>query len=205
MKFIGITGGVGAGKSEILRYIEREYQAYILLADELAHELMQPGTPCFRQIRERFKGEDIFQEEGGLDKRKLAGMIFSDEKKRRDLNAIVHPAVKREICRRAEEKRRVGQVSYFILEAALLIEEGYGGICDELWYIDASESNRRKRLKENRGYSDAKIDAIFESQLTKQECRDCCRTIIDNNGTRKEAFLQIREAFAKGQTEKKNG
>ena len=86
-----------------------------------------------------------------------------------------------------------------------MIEEGYDGICDELWYIDASESNRRKRLKENRGYSDAKIDAIFESQLTKQECRDCCRIIIDNNGTRKEAFLQIREAFAKGQTEKKNG
>ena len=160
MRFIGITGGVGAGKSEILHYIEKNYPAEVVLADELAHTLMQPGTDCFAEITEVFDGEDIFAEDGSLDKGKMAEVIFSDEEKREQMNAIVHPAVKREVLRLAEQKRKEGKISYFILEAALLIEEGYDKICDELWYIYTTRKNRRERLKASRGYSDEKIDAI---------------------------------------------
>ena len=141
MKFIGITGGVGAGKSKILHYIEQEYPAKVLYADEIAHEQMQPKTACFQEIKQKFGSEDIF-------------------------NRIVHPAVKREILRIAKEERKKGKYSYLILEAALLIEEGYDAICDELWFVDTAENIRRKRLREDRGYSDEKIDAIFSSQLS---------------------------------------
>lgn len=90
----------------------------MVLADELAHTLMQPGMDCFAEITEVFDGEDIFAEDGSLDKGKMAEVIFSDEEKREQMNAIVHPAVKREFCRLAEQKRKEGKISYFILEAA---------------------------------------------------------------------------------------
>ena len=81
------------------------------------------------------------------------------------------------------------------MEAALLIEEGYDKICDELWYIDTSRENRRRRLKESRGYSDEKIDGIFRSQLSEEEYRKYGKVIIDNNGLLQETFDQIKAAF----------
>lgn len=196
MKFIGITGGVGAGKSKILHYIEQEYPAKILYADELAHEQMLPGTACFEEIKETFGSEDIFTEQGSFDSEKLSTVIFSDDKKRDQMNQIVHPAVKREILKIAEEERKKEEFSYLILEAALLIEEGYDTICDELWFVDTAQQIRRKRLKENRGYSDEKIDAIFASQLSEEEFLGHCSRVITNHGTLEDTYRQIREAFA---------
>ncbi len=195
MKLIGITGGVGAGKSELLHYIEREFSAKIVLADELAHELMRPGTDCFAEIERAFAEEDLYEEDGSFDNMKLAEVIFSDPKKRERLNSIVHPAVKREILRLVAKEREAGCYAYFILEAALLIEDGYDKICDELWYVDAKEEVRRKRLKENRGYSDEKIDGILRSQLLASEYKKSCSRVIENNGALTEAFGQIREAM----------
>lgn len=196
MKFIGITGGVGAGKSEILHFIEREYPARIVLADMLAHELMLPHTECFRNILDAFGKEDILTEEGMLDAAKVSAVIFSDRKKREKMNGIVHPAVKREALRLVEEERKRGICRYFILEAALLIEEGYDKICDELWYIRTPASVRRSRLKESRGYSDGKIDAILKSQLSETEYERRCRRTIDNGGSLEETFCRIRNIFA---------
>ncbi len=195
MRFIGITGGVGAGKSELLHYIEREFSAKILLADELAHKLMQPGTECYAQIREAFPDAELYLETGSLHTGKLAAVIFSDAKKRDRLNGIVHPAVKQEILRLVEEERQNGVYSYFILEAALLIEDGYDQICDELWYICTSKEKRRSRLKESRGYSDEKIDAVFASQISEEKYRRYCKVVINNNGTLEESFHQIRNAL----------
>lgn len=195
MRFIGITGGAGAGKSEILQFIKRNYPAYILLADNLAHELMQPQTACYQNIKTAFPSEDIFLKDGCLDRKKLAEVIFADDKKREEMNRIVHPAVKQEIIKRVDEERKKKKFSYFILEAALLIEEGYDKICDELWYIDTSEDLRRRRLKSSRGYSDAKIDAVFGSQLSKEEYQKHCSVVIDNNGSLEETFAQIIRAF----------
>ena len=82
-----------------------------------------------------------------------------------------------------------------ILEAALLIEEHYDEICDELWYIYTTEENRRARLKASRGYSDAHVDRIFASQLSEEEYRRHCRVVIDNNGTLEETLTQTEEAL----------
>ena len=103
--------------------------------------------------------------------------------------------MKREVLRLADNERRSGRYAYFILEAALLIEEGYGDICDELWYIYASQKLRRQRLKESRGYSDQKIDGILKSQLSEAEFQRHCQVVIDNNGTLEESFCQIRKAI----------
>lgn len=84
-----------------------------------------------------------------------------------------------------------------VLEAALLIEEGYGEICDELWYIYASEEVRRKRLKSSRGYSDEKIDSIFASQLKEAEYRRYCKEVIDNDGDIENTIASINKALSK--------
>ena len=194
MRFIGITGGVGAGKSEILGYLAKKPDTRVMLADEIAHELMSPGTECYDRICETFGAEDMPQ--GGLDRGKLAAVIFSDEAKRRQMNAIVHPAVRVYVEKEAAREKQGGKRKLLVLEAALLIEEHYDEICDELWYIYTREDIRRERLMASRGYSTEKVDRIFASQLTEEVYREHCRVVIDNNGSVAEAFAQIDRALS---------
>lgn len=192
MKFIGITGGVGAGKSEILSYLKKQQNIRVMLADEIAHELMEPGTACYQTIKDHFRGEDIYLPGGGFDRGKLAAVIFADEEKRTRMNEIVHPAVRQYVKEVWEQEQKRGTLDFLFLEAALLIEEHYDEICDELWYIYTSEENRRARLKQSRGYSDEKISEMFESQLCENEYRRHCKVVIDNNGTTEETIAQVR-------------
>ncbi len=194
MRFIGITGGVGAGKSAILSYLSEKPKTRVMLADEIAHKLMEPGTDCYDRIVKRFAGEDIFAEQG-FDRGKLAQIIFSDPVKRQAMNSIVHPAVKEYVRQQYALELERGQLELLILEAALLIEEEYDEICDELWYIYTNEDNRRCRLKESRGYSDEKIDNIFKSQLSEQEFRESTQVSIDNNGDLEKTYQQIEKAL----------
>lgn len=195
MKFIGITGGVGAGKSAILDYLKNKPDTKVMLADEIAHELMVPGTQCYDRLKVEFGTEDIYQKDGFFDRIKLAQVIFSDDEKRKKLNGIVHPAVRKYVIGQAAYERKEGKIKLLVLEAALLIEEHYDEICDELWYIYTSEENRRIRLKKQRNYSDEKINEIFNSQLTDEKFRKACRVVIDNNGTIEAAEAQIEAAL----------
>lgn len=195
MKFIGITGGVGAGKSEILSYLAKKPYAQVMLADEIAHELMEPETECYDRIIETFAEEDITEPGGRFDREKLAAVIFSDPAKRQQMNDIVHPAVKEYVRRRAESEQERGELRLLVLEAALLIEEHYDEICDELWYIYSREDVREERLMKSRGYSKEKVQQIFSSQLSEAAYRAHCSIVIDNNGTVEEAFRQIDEAL----------
>ena len=195
LKFIGITGGVGAGKSAILDYLKNKPDTKVMLADEIAHELMVPGTQCYDRLKAEFGTEDIYQKDGFFDRIKLAQVIFSDDEKRKKLNGIVHPAVRKYVIGQAAYERKEGRIKLLVLEAALLIEEHYDEICDELWYIYTSEENRRIRLKKQRNYSDEKINEIFNSQLTDEKFRKACRVVIDNNGTIEAAEAQIEAAL----------
>ena len=191
MKFIGITGGVGAGKSQILDYLGKNPGVRVMFADEIAHDLMEPGTACYESICRHFGELDIYLPDGRFDRKKLAEVIFSHEEKRREMNEIVHPMVRAYVCAQAAEEREKGQLALLVLEAALLIEEHYDEICDELWYIYTREDIRRERLKASRGYSDEKVDGIFASQLREEVYRKHCREVIDNNGSLPETLAQI--------------
>jgi dephospho-CoA kinase len=193
MRFIGITGGVGAGKTQILSYLSTKPAVRVMLADEIAHELMEPGTACYERIRDCFGQEDIWLSDGRFDRTKLAAVIFADDGKRKTLNDIVHPAVKEYVRQQAQSERRRGELRLLVLEAALLIEEHYDEICDELWYINTDSNIRRARLKESRGYSDEKVDQIFASQLSDVVYRNACTVMIDNNGPVEDTLVQIDE------------
>lgn len=195
MRFIGITGGVGAGKSAILNYLEEQYHVKIMLADEIAEELMQPGKACYPKLQEIFRGDEVFFPNGVINRPAMAAVMFSDDTKRDAVNALVHPAVKLYVIKKCEEERRRGELDYLILEAALLIEEHYDEICDELWYIYTSKENRKKRLTESRGYTNQKVEQIFASQLSEEEYRRKCVKVIDNNGTTEETIAQLKKVI----------
>lgn len=204
MKFIGITGGVGAGKTAILQYLSEKEDTRVMLADEIAHDLMKPGTACFRQIVDAFIMEDILATDGSFDRQKLAQVIFSSEEKRLKMNAIVHPAVKAYVREQLELERERKQLKLLVLEAALLIEDHYDEICDELWYVYTTEAKRKIRLMVSRGYSEEKVAQIFASQLPEEIYRKKCKVTIDNNGNLSETFLQIDKALESLKKQKEN-
>lgn len=198
MRLIGVTGGVGAGKSEILSYIRKHYKCQIYLADEVAHLVKEKGQRCYFRLIELL-GEDVLEPETGeINKKKMADMIFGDELLLEKVNAIVHPEVRFYLEERIWEAENSSDVELMFIEAALLIEAGYKNLVHEMWYIYADEEVRRKRLKSNRGYSDEKITQIMEAQLSEEEFRNACDFVIDNSGTLRESYKQIRkklEAF----------
>lgn len=190
MKFIGITGGVGAGKTEVLNYIRKHYKCEIYLADRVAELLQEPGTECFKALVELL-GEGIKTPEGRLDRKQMAAKIFADPKLLKQVNGIVHPAVKDFLLERLEEARASGETELFFVEAALLIEAGYRALVDELWYIYADETVRRLRLEQERGYSPEKTAQIMASQLQEEKFRENCDFVIDNSGSLTESYKQI--------------
>ena len=192
MKTIGITGGVGCGKSAVLEYIADRYNARVIYADNLANELESPNHECYDDIV-RLLGSDILATDGTINKKKMAAAIFADETLLKQVNGIVHPAVKKCILEEIDKEKTAGKYDLFILEAALLIQDGYDKILDELWYVYTDEEVRRGRLKTSRGYSDEKIDSIMRSQLSEDEYMDHCVVKIDNSGDLKDTYRQIDE------------
>lgn len=191
MRIIGITGGVGAGKSEILSFIRKNYPSEIYLADEVAHKIKEKGQPCYEQLVELL-GRDVLKADGEIDKAKMAAIIFADEKILQRVNEIVHPGVKEYILTKIKEAEEKKNVELFFIEAALLIEAGYETMVDELWYIHADKEIRKKRLRENRGYSSEKIEQIMKSQLSEEEFLKKCDFIIDNSGKIEDSYIQIQ-------------
>ncbi|MCM1541692.1 MAG: dephospho-CoA kinase [Blautia sp.] len=197
MKFIGITGGVGAGKTKVLEYIKNHYKCEIYLADETAHLVKLPGTECYQALVE-LMGTDILAADGQIDKPAMADRIFRDPGLLQAVNDIIHPAVRKYLLQRYEEAKRKGDAELFFVEAALLIECGYGELVDEMWYVYAAEPVRYARLAAARGYSEEKIRQIMGRQLTEDVFRKNSDFTIDNSGSFEDTCKQIEkklEAF----------
>lgn len=180
MKIIGITGGVGSGKSRVLYALENTYGAYVIEADKLAHELMEPDKIIYKRIVGAF-GKEILSEDGRIDRNKLGEIVFHDNEKRNMLNGISHPLVKEEIKNRISSKEKEG-TGLLVIEAALLIQDGYKDICDEIWYIHVGRKERMKRLMKQRGYSEAKCNSIFDSQEPDEYYMANSDRMIENDG-----------------------
>lgn len=190
MKFIGITGGVGSGKSEILKYIKKHYKCEIYLADEVAHLVQEPGTACFEKLV-KLLGKEVLGKDGRIDKAAMAEKIFADAECLRQVNEIVHPAVKTFLLEKLALAGSNEELEMFFVEAALLIECGYGKLTDEMWYVFAKEEVRLQRLMANRGYSKEKAEAIMAKQLSEEQFREACNFVIDNSGSLEESCRQI--------------
>ena len=196
MKVIGITGGVGAGKSEILKYLKVNHKAKVVEADKVGHMLMEPGGACYYSIVEKF-GSSILNGDQTINRAKLSKIVFADASLLEALNKIIHPRVKAHIVSEIAKERAYHRTNLFVVEAALLLEDHYDVICDEIWYIDANMDVRIKRLKETRAYDDEKIAGIMANQKSPEEFQSACQAVIDNSGSLIETFTQIERQLGR--------
>ena len=197
---IGITGGVGCGKTKILEYIKDNYNCRIITADDVANRLKEPGEVCYEPLI-KLLGKKILNKDGFIDKTKMAQVIFSSDDLLDKVNAIIHPAVKDYILDAKESETKAGIYDYLFIEAALLIECGYNEHVDHMWYIYTDKSIRTKRLISSRGYSKEKIKSIMDAQLSEDEFRAGSDFCIDNSGTLEETYMQINKKMKELESE----
>lgn len=183
---LGITGGVGAGKSRILEILKQEYGARIIQADQVAAALEAPGEPGLLALTELF-GTEILDRDGSLDRKAFARRIFTDEKALDMVNQVIHPMTWKKILEMLEQE----PCPVTAVEAALFNEESRS-LCRHLVFIDTSEENRILRLMEGRGYSREKCLDIMKNQPDRAYFLQLSDYVIDNNGSLEAVRSQVR-------------
>ena len=189
-RVIGITGGVGSGKSTALMLLKEKYDAYICMADELGHRAMDQGTGAYIQIVKQF-GPDILACNGEINRNALADIVYHDEGRLHCLKRIIHPYVKREIRKQMERC----PARLFVLETAILFETGCDRLCDEVWGVIAGDEIRIARLMESRGYSREKAESIMRQQMGSGELAERCDVVLVNDGDRQELLDQLENVL----------
>ncbi len=190
MKIIGITGGVGAGKTTVLNILREICNCQIVMADDVAKELMQHGKVLSKHAIRIF-GVNSYNDDLTLNTNHIACLMYENDALKTEWTGLVHPAVKKEIISRISIAQNEGVTDYFFIEAALLLEEHYDEICDEIWYIYASEEERIKRVMDNRGYSSEKALAIISNQMKHDEFVGRCNFVIDNGINIRHTRMQL--------------
>jgi dephospho-CoA kinase len=186
---VGLTGGIGAGKSTVSAGLAAR-GAVVVDADAITRELQQPGRPVFEKMVERF-GPTIVAADGTLDRQAVAGLVFPDPAALADLNAIVHPAVGAEIARRVGEAAAQPGDGVTVLDIPLLVESGRAGDTVGTIVVDCDPEVAVRRLVEGRGFSEDDARARIARQASRAERLAKADFVIDNGGTRAELEPQI--------------
>ena len=187
---IGITGGIGSGKSVVTSLLRDKFDAAVIDTDTIGHEVMEIGKSAYKKVVEIF-GNKVIAEDGSIDRKKLGSLVFDNRELLSKLNNIIHPAVEAEVDKRIAEFTQK-KYKYIALETALLIKVGYNRKCDKVWFVYADKDIRLKRLYDNRGIDKEKAGKIFESQNTEEEFRQIADDVIDNSGSEAETEIQIK-------------
>ena len=223
-KIIGITGGVGSGKSTVLNSLEKEYGAKILMADKIGHEVFEKNTDTYKKITEHF-GKEILDDQERIDHIKLAAIIFKNETEKEYLNKIIHPYVldrikdeinkwknetginqqeniKNEAKHKTENRKTKNEsinktINLLVIETALMFETGCDKLCDEVWGVITDTEIRIERLMRDRGYSKEKAKSIIDTQLSDEELKERCKEIITNNSLISDTEKSINKLISK--------
>lgn len=178
MKIIGLTGGIGSGKSTVSKFLAH-LGAVVIDADKVGHEVFKPGTKAWQEVVDAF-GQGIISADGTIDRRKLGEIVFSNPDARAKLNQVMHPLIYEQVKFRIEEYGKKG-VAIIIVEAPLLLEVGWKSLVDEVWVTSASEATVIKRLKEQKGLPEAQSLARVRAQLTDEERIRQADVVIDTD------------------------
>ena len=176
---LGLTGPAGTGKSVVLTYLKERWKALVLECDAIARSMQMPGGECYKGMIDLL-GPQIVLPDKTLDRSLMARILFEDRELMEKVNQLVHPAVKRYVDDAISRAAAEG-VSLAAVESAILVQSGFSGICDEVWYIHADRDVRRRRLKAGRGYDDDRIDAMMAAQEDETYYIRHAARIIDNN------------------------
>lgn len=188
MLVIGLTGGIACGKSTVAEML-RALGARVVDADEVARQVMTPGSPVLARVVERF-GREILKPDGTLDRRRLGGLVFGDRQAREDLNRLTHPAILDAIRRRLEEARREG-VETLVIDAPLLLEAGMEDWVDEVWVVACSREQQIDRLRRRDGFALAEAEARLAAQMPLEQKLRRAHRVIRNEGSLEETRRQV--------------
>jgi dephospho-CoA kinase len=198
-EMIGLTGGIGSGKSTVADMLA-ERGAHVIDADKVAHDVYAPGTLGFERIVERF-GDDVVGEDGQIDRAALGALVFRDKEALDDLNRIVHPLVRAEVAARVGEIVSDDADAVIVIEAALMTETGWSGGAGRLWAVIAEPEVVEERLISMRDMDPDEIHRRMAAQAKNEQRRRSASRVIENNGSLLDLEAEVQAAWSELQDE----
>jgi dephospho-CoA kinase len=192
MKVIGLTGGIGSGKSTVSQFLS-ELGATVLDADKVGHQCYQPGNEAWKDVVDAF-GEEIVAPDESIDRKKLGAIVFGDPEALIRLNQIMHPRMYDMMADQIEEYR-LGGVEVVVLDAAVLFEGGWTPLVDEIWITVASEPTVVQRVKQRTGLPEEQIRSRIRSQMSNEERKGKADLVISNDGGLDELREKVEELW----------
>jgi dephospho-CoA kinase len=192
-RVIGLTGGIGSGKSTVSRFLA-DLGAVVLDADKIGHEAYQPNTDTWWELVKTF-GNRILAEDNTIDRKKLGLIVFGNEQELKRLNAIIHPQITGILKQRIDDYRRKG-ANIIIIDAPVLLEADAKNLVDEVWVVVAGEVNVIKRATARMGLPEEQIRARIRSQVSNEEHIRAAKVVIYNDGTTEDLRKKIGELWA---------
>ncbi|MCR5610520.1 MAG: dephospho-CoA kinase [Clostridiales bacterium] len=189
---IGLTGGIASGKSMVTKRL-RELGAVVFDADEVAREVMADPS-ALKKVRRAF-GKGVFRDDGTLDRKKLAAVVFASEEKIKKLERITHPAIAKALKQRASEAEAAGSIAF--VDAALLIESGFNRVCGEVWLVTAPLKTRILRAMARDGMTRDEAMARISKQMSDEKKAGYASVVIDNSGSLEELYLKVDAEYEK--------
>jgi len=179
MFVIGLTGGIGSGKSEVARLLQ-SLGATVISADQVGHEAYAPNSESWHEVVNCF-GREILQPGGEIDRQKLGAIVFSEPQKLAELNGIMHPRMARMVADRIESLREQG-MDVVVVEAALLFEAGWDSLVEEVWAIDSPVEAVIERLQSRNGMNEEEVRRRIDSQMSRSERMERADLVLENSG-----------------------
>ena len=198
MKIIGLTGGIGSGKSFVANVATMHFNVLHISTDEIARTQMLKGGVSYGRVIEEFSRytDDLLLEDGEINRPALSKVVLNDPELLEKLDSITHPAVIDEVNSIIENEKEAGRYDAVLIETALIYEAGIDSTCDEVWYVYAPRLTRRKRLALDRGYSDERIDGFFNGQKPEEEfLRRSTRTVPNGDDVTEEDMIRIIRGY----------
>ena len=190
MRVIGLTGGIGTGKSTASEYLRKQGFS-IIDADRISREIVEPGTLLLKELEKNF-GSGIIKDDGTLDRKALAAIVFSDKEKKSRLDGLMHGHILDEIERKISESQS-GEGRGIIVDAPLLFETGLEKKCNQVWLITADEKLRILRVCERDGMDPEEVRARIQNQMADEEKKERAHRIVDNSGSKEALLAQLAE------------
>jgi len=189
----GLTGGVACGKSTVARYFQ-DFGAHIIDADQVGHELIEPGSAAFQEILQRF-GKEILDPGGAIDRRKLGAKVFADPQQLRLLNALVHPRIIARVQELAVEQQRQNPHAVVIVDAALIFESGIGGTMRKIMVAWCRPDQQLERLMAKTGISREEAERRIQAQMPAEEKLRRADFRIDCSGSKEHTREQVEVLY----------
>ena len=194
MEIIGLTGGIGTGKSTVSNFL-REQNFAIVDADRISREVVEPGKPLLKELEEAF-GSEIINEDGSLNRKGLAAIVFNDVEQRKLMDSIMHKEILAEMRSCMENYQEQGVHQGIIIDAPLLFEIGLEKWCGQVWLVTADMDIRIQRVCARDNAVPAEVEARIRNQMSDDEKRKLSDEILDNSGTLEDLHKQIRDLLA---------